>query len=51
MKLFILTKPPKDDLFKLLPFLLGFGIRLVVETKIKNGVELMKIEENQEELY
>ena len=51
MKLFILTRPPKDDIFDVFPFIMGYAIRLTVEGKIKNGIHVMKEAHNEEELY
>lgn len=51
MKLFILTRPPKDDIFDILPFIMGYAIKITVEEKIKNGIHVMKETHNEEELF
>lgn len=42
MKIFILTKPPKDDLLEVLPFLLGKAISLALIKHLKNGKLILK---------
>lgn len=37
MKLFLLTLPPKDDLFEVFPFILGKAIYITIEKHLKNG--------------
>lgn len=51
MKLFVLTKPPKDDLLEILPFLLGKAVYLILEKHIKNGKLLMKSGDTEMDLY
>jgi len=51
MKLFILTRPPKDDVLDILPLIYGYAIKLAIIEKIKNGNHVMKEKESEEELY
>jgi hypothetical protein len=50
MKLFILVKPPKDDIFEILPFILGKAIILGVEKYLKNGKLILKSDEANTEM-
>ena len=50
MKLFILVKPPKDDIFEVLPFILGKAIILGVEKHLKNGKLILKNDEADSEM-
>ena len=51
MKLFIMTKPPKDDLLQILPFLLGRTVCLAIEKHIKNGKLILHSGGTELELY
>ena len=51
MKLFVLTQPPKDDLFEALPFILGKAIYLAIEKHLKNGKLILNGEDIEQDLF
>ena len=48
MKLFILTKPPKDDILEVLPFILGRSVIATIEKYIKYGKLILNGGDNTE---
>ncbi|CDW80202.1 UNKNOWN [Stylonychia lemnae] len=51
MKLFILTQPPKDDLFEVFPFILGKAIYLTIEKHLKNGKLILNGDDIEQDLF
>ena len=51
MKLFVLTQPPKDDLFEVFPFILGKAIFLTVERHLKNGKLILNSPDVELEMF
>ena len=51
MKLFVLTKPPKDEILEHLPYIIGKTVHLTIERHIKNGKLIINNGDTENELY